>query len=375
MKILIFLFLVFGLFSCEKDDITPLMQSPKVDNIVSNKPIEYRYDTLTSNEVRLLSNRWDNYNGRGLATNADLNNDGEEDVIFIDEGIFIRTYKNGLYQSQKVEGVSFIFARSIIPFDANGDGYIDFVVLAHNDERIQPNPGEVPYLFINNEGRGFTPQKMDVRQDFWHLGTAGDLDGDGDNDLVICTAGSVTYLRNNGGKFNEVANIVPESYKVSHYIGAMIDDFNDDGYNDIIFYGHEYQIFKDITHIAKTRILFGNKTGIFNEEHSITLGEQKDGFGVIIDGISTDLNNDGIKEIILIRTGDPIYFNFYIGYKVQILNLQNYSLNDVTSKFINNPYSYTEGWICVIKLFDVNKDGKKDIIELDRRREKYFLQK
>jgi len=371
MKILIFLFLVFGLFSCEKDDITPLMQSPKVDNIVSNKPIEYRYDTLTSNEVRLLSNRWDNYNGRGLATNADLNNDGEEDVIFIDEGIFIRTYKNGLYQSQKVEGVSFIFARSIIPFDANGDGYIDFVVLAHNDERIQPNPGEVPYLFINNEGRGFTPQKINVKQDFWHLGSAGDLDGDGDNDLIICTAGSVTYLRNDNGKFNEVENIIPESYKISHYIGVLIDDFNNDGFNDLLFYGHEFAILEKENNIARTRILFGNKFGIFNENVSIVISEEKDGFGIIIDAVSFDLNKDGTKEIVLIRTGDPINFNFYIGYKVQIYNLNK----DVTPKFIDNSYSKIEGWICSIKLIDVNKDGKKDIVEWDRRREKYFLQK
>ena len=370
MKKLLFLFSSVLLFSCQKDDIEPMVITPKVETIPT-KPIEYRYDTLTSNEIRGLSDSWHNYHGKGLATYADLNNDGEEDVIYIDEGIFIRIYKNGVYQSQKVEGVSFIFARSVIPFDANGDRYIDFVVLAHNDERLQFNPGEVPYLFINNEGRGFTPIKMNVKQDFWHLGTAGDLDGDGDNDLVICTAGSVTYLRNDGGKFVEIPNVVPESYKVSHYVGALIDDFNEDGFNDLLFYGHEFAIFEDKNQIAKTRILFGNKAGIFNEDYSITIKEEKDGFGVIIDAVSFDLNKDGIKEIILIRTGDPIYYKFYIGYKVQILNLNV----DVTSKFIDNSYSPNEGWICSIKLVDVNKDGKKDIIEWDKRREKYFLQK
>ncbi|NDB29834.1 VCBS repeat-containing protein, partial [archaeon] len=296
MRKLLFLFSSVLLFSCEKDDIEPMIVSPKVETIPT-KPIEYRYDTLTSNEIRGLSDSWHNYHGKGLATYADLNNDGEEDVIYIDEGIFIRIYKNGAYQSQKVEGVSFIFARSVIPFDANGDRYIDFVVLAHNDERIQPNPGEVPYLFMNNEGKGFTPIKMNVKQDFWHLGTAGDLDGDKDNDLVICTAGSVTYLRNDGGKFVEIPNVVPESYKVSHYVGALIDDFNEDGFNDLLFYGHEYAIFENKNQIAKTRILFGNKAGIFNEDYSISIQEERDGFGVIIDAVSFDLNKDGIKEI------------------------------------------------------------------------------
>ena len=84
-----------------------------------------------------------------------------------------------------------------------------------------------------------------------------------------------------------------------------------------------------------------------------------------------DLNNDGKEELILIRTGDPINFSFYKGYRVQILN----QTTDVTSQFIDNPYSYTEGWICMIKLVDVNKDGKRDIVELDKRREKHFIQK
>ncbi len=99
-------FLIFG---CEKEEVLPT-PSQESKPIVEAK-IEYRYDTLTSNEIRYLSTRWDNYHGKGLASWADLNNDGETDVIFIDDGIFIRTYKNGQYQSQKIDGVSFIFAR------------------------------------------------------------------------------------------------------------------------------------------------------------------------------------------------------------------------------------------------------------------------
>lgn len=357
------------LVSCEKTDILPIAQSVVIDS--SPKKKEFRYDTLTSNEVRLSSTRWDNFNGKGLIGYADLNNDGEDDVIYIDGGVFIRIYKNGVYESFKVEGVSFIFARSIIPFDINGDNLLDFVVLAHNDEKLQFNPGEVPYVFINKGNNQFDAKKLNTKQDFWHLGTAGDLDGDGDNDLIICTAGSVSYFKNVGGELIETANVIPSKYKDSHYVGALIDDFNNDGINDVIFFGHEYAILKDKSQIALTRIMFGNKSGIFTEENSITLNEDKIGFGVIIDALCTDLDGDGKKEIILVRTGDPINFSFYKGYRVQILNQPI----DVTSQFIDNPYSYSEGWICMIKLVDVNKDGKRDIVELDKRREKYFLQK
>lgn len=357
------------LVSCEKSDVLPINQSVVITPILKQK--EFRYDTLTSNEVRLTSTRWDSFNGKGLIGYADLNNDGEDDVIYIDEGVFIRMYKNGGYESFKIEGVSFIFARSIIPFDINGDNLLDFVVLAHNDERLQFNPGEVPYVFINRGNNKFDAKKLNTKQDFWHLGTAGDLDGDGDNDLIICTAGSVSYFKNVGGELIETPNVVPSTYKDSHYVGALIDDFNSDGINDVIFFGHEFAILKDKSQIALTRIMYGSKSGTFTEENSITLAEDKIGFGVIIDALCYDLNNDGKKELILIRTGDPINFSFYKGYRVQILN----QTIDVTSQFIDNPFSYSEGWICMIKLVDVNNDGKRDIVELDKRREKYFLQK
>ncbi len=356
------------LFSCDKSEILPIKQYTESSTVKKN---EFRYDTLTSNEVRLTSTRWDNFNGKGLIGYADLNNDGEDDVIYIDGDVFIRIYKNGYYDTFKIQGVSFIFARSIIPFDINGDNFLDFVVLAHNDERLQFNPGEVPYVFINKGNNSFDTKKLNTKQDFWHLGTAGDLDGDGDNDLIICTAGSVSYFKNINGELIETPNVVPSKYKDSHYVGALIDDFNDDGINDIIFFGHEYQILNDKSQIALTRIMFGNKSGVFSEENSITLAEDKIGFGVIIDALCIDLNRDGKKEIILVRTGDPINFSFYKGYRIQILN----QTTDVTSQFIDNPYSYSEGWICMIKLVDVNKDGKRDIVELDKRREKYFLQK
>ena len=65
------------LFSCEKSDVLPI-QPPLINSV---KPKEFRYDTLTSNEVRLTSTRWDNFNGKGLIGYADLNNDGEDDCV------------------------------------------------------------------------------------------------------------------------------------------------------------------------------------------------------------------------------------------------------------------------------------------------------
>jgi len=299
-----------------------------------------------------------------------LNNDGEEDLIYIENEVSYRIYKKGISESFKVDGVSFVFVRSIVTADFNGDGYIDFVVLPHNDERLQPNPGEIPYIFYNLKGSGFEPKKLNVKSDFWHLGSSGDIDNDGDNDLLISTAGSIRILKNNNGELIETLNVIPTQYRDSHYIGGMIDDFNEDGFNDIIVFGHEFSVING-SDLAVTRILLGNKEGIYSENKSLVIKNDVNGFGIIIDALSIDLNKDGIKELILVRTGDPINSQFYKGYRIQILN----GIEDVTDKFIDNSYSKTQDWICFIKLFDVNGDGKKDIVELDKRRSKYFLQK
>lgn len=75
--------------------------------------------------------------------------------------------------------------------------------------------------------------------------------------------------------------------------------------------------------------------------------------------------------MILVRTGDPVNLSFYKGYKIQILN----GTTDVTSTFIDNSINKTESSINWIKVLDVNGDGKKDIVDGEKRRNISFIQK
>jgi hypothetical protein len=362
MKRILLSIYILTLLGCSKDDI---IIAP-----INQKDVTITYKNKTTNSIRLESKKWEWYNENSCFY-ADIDLDNIEDVFISNQtstpkiiwGNGNTTILNDGYQ---------IFPRSIIGNDFNGDGYIDFVILAHNDERINPNPGEVPTLFINDKKGNFIISKLNIKSGFWHLGSSADIDKDGDADLLICTAGSINIMINDGmGNFKEASGILPISYSNCNLIGAMLEDINKDGYIDLLVYGHEFSDLTNAPTPSKTRVLWGNSSFAYSESNSMIIKSDTDGFGIIIDALCVDLDSNGKNEIILSRTGDPINSQFYKGYKIQILT----DGIDVTDNFISNASSKTDDWIVWLKVMDINGDYKKDVLEGNKRRVKFFLQK
>lgn len=356
-------------FGCSKSDSSSATQSttpttPVVTNPTTppatNTPTISDYKGKTTNQIRLESKLWDYWNDLNASFYADVDLDGDEDIFGSPQNgkSLVRYNNGGSFSISTIEDANgiFIFPRSIIGNDLNGDGYIDFVVLPHNNEQLNPNPGEIPSLFINNKDKTFKVSKLDIGSNFWHLGSSADIDKDGDIDLLICTAGSIQMMVNDGsGKFTLANQKIPSSYLNSNLIGGMLEDFNSDGFIDLLVYGHEYNDLTNAPNPSKTRILYGNSSYTYSESNSLAFDSDKNGFGLVIDALFTDLNGDGKKELILARTGDPVNSSFYKGYKIQILN----NNTDVTSTFIDNSFNKNESSINWIKILDVNGDGKR----------------
>ena len=102
---------------------------------------------------------------------------------------------NGLQDvsSYVLEGdPSSVLTRNIIIGDFDGNGYADAFLNNHGTEANQPFPGEENILLLNDGEKFSVAQDFNLPtfKDFSHNGSAGDLNGDGYEDLFVINFGS-----------------------------------------------------------------------------------------------------------------------------------------------------------------------------------------
>lgn len=185
---------------------------------------------------------------QGLAC-GDYDNDGDLDFFI---GMGNPSFQLCLYQNKgdnTFHDVSYyvgldeytFHGRCFTLLDFDNDGWLDLFFLRDLNESDPPNRLFCLYRNVNQGPYGkfenvservglwnFSP----THQDLYGFAIA-DADNDGDLDIFVprLTANSL-YLRNDSGRFSEVASQVglPDS---SHYIGAVFLDANNDGWFDL----------------------------------------------------------------------------------------------------------------------------------------------
>ena len=252
-----------------------------------------------------------------------------------------------------VHGRKFLFG------DFNNDNYPDFFLIGHGYDR-QPFPGEFLKSLISDGTGGFIEFEYTNLVSFYHGGATGDYDNDGDLDVLVVEAGrgqSAIY-ENNNGILTANLELIDQSLMPSMF-NAELYDFNNDGYLDIICGGHDWQW--NSTEYDTTPLIIYGDGGSYVGNESIRLPETEIyGQGVVTDFNFFDLDDDGMDEIIITRTGDmlPNTSNFYQGWSIQIIKQNGGNFTDMTNSFIENYSSEDGSWIRWGHFKDYDGDGK-----------------
>ncbi len=175
---------------------------------------------------------------------VDIENDGDLDLVIASGGNEYRgksearkqrAYLNdgkGNFQRKDVFPDALLTASCILPADYNGDGLIDFFI---GGRAIPYNYGKTPKSYLyKNKGNGEFEEVIDEKLNQAGLvkdGTWYDMDGDGDQDLVLAIEWQpIQIFTNNNGQF--------EQKSINNLSGwwnfVLPHDFDNDGDVDIL---------------------------------------------------------------------------------------------------------------------------------------------
>lgn len=200
---------------------------------------------------------------------------------------------------------AFLHPREMVEADFNGDGVSDFFIAGHGYD-ADPFPGEANGLLLSNgDGTWSGAELPSIGTDFSHSAAAGDIDNDGDLDIYVGNLGGHTpaayILVNDGvGGFTINSSILPDSIaSVSPYTTSLFMDANNDGAVDLVLGGDQTTTNK----IYLNQNGSFSDSAVINLPESTTFTSN-----IVVDSQVYDFNNDGYDDILFVSTkSDPFY--------------------------------------------------------------------
>jgi len=380
MKMQIFLMIsIIGLISCKKD--LPINDIISVNQVTTNKGVYTNY-LKTSYE---LSNFKDWYSSQSLydsdnkkynlnpfideqSAQLDLDGDGVEEVFYYEGYLLSNILTNPppvIFDGASMKKLKYYgptirnpHGTKLLVGDFNGDSLPDLFSLVAIDGQNGPVFSD-NYLLLNSK-TGLKEIRHFNEQGFWYTGCSGDIDNDGDLDIIAFNF----HNQNNGVKNRIMWNDGKGNFIIKKPENADVDntsivyqselcDVDNDGFLDlvIVFVPDGNNRTNDF------RILWGNGKG-FHLNNSTTIPISKEYYLQNLD--FCDIDGDGIKEILPSgNVKDQIYFvNLFKS------NDKGKTFTDKTQTYIDNPT--TNKRFYHIRVSDIDKNNTLNLFSSDK---------
>lgn len=257
--------------------------------------------------------------------------------------------------------------RKLLVADVDGDKSYEIVNLSTGKD-YEPYPGDYNSIFFPKK---MTTKLLDGEKGFFHGGASGDIDNDGDIDIIADGGQNdergkvffVGWLNDGRGNFTYNRDVV---YNDTGDLGLCetveLFDLNNDGFLDIVSSCMGYNKVDNLI------IIFGNGSGSYDYQTKKILFTSNNLDPLDIDFY--DIDNDNDYDILLLSTitdtpGDFGAFAPYGGYAVNVLINNDGVFTDSTNKFLQNSFVRAEGikggFVQWLYLHDLDDDGDIDI--------------
>ena len=336
----------------------------------------------------------------------DLDGDGDSDLFlgfgsFPQQGDFpqypaiLENNGDGSFSVVEIKNQTSKFIGPMIAefADFNKDGRLDIFVGASGRD-ADPFPGGQNTIFMSNSDGTYTdsPELLPQVKNFTHDATIGDVNGDGYPDIYASNVSTYPgqegkgtlpqlLLSQNGPTFESVnlegtifdSSIIKTIDGVgkhgNFYNSSLLVDLNNDGILELVL-GHS----GGTTSISsKNIIVYQDGKGNFQDDTFQELPNALWEDAVNVDIKSTDINSDGLPDLVISQTNSDPYYD---GRNLQFLIQQSDgTFNDETNDRLIGFKTYESGdslndqdwrdyqntYVQFIDFVDIDKDGDLDI--------------